>query len=475
MAQQIINNGDTGLFSRTKINDNFTEVYGSSAASLSQTGWLSGGALSAGTTNVQLNVSAGTGLQVDTSDPDNVVSNQVAWEAFTDYAVTIPANTSTIGIGIDYNGGTPIIKEFVDGIYTYSDYRDYIILGVLSVSGGVLVSFNSKPSQMAYNSSSVDDFLRGFGGVCLGGNELTPNGANLKLDKAIGDIFVQGINAQTDSTIPSVVESAALTAPTMALAWRDSTDPTSYNFSFSSDVDPDQWDNGSGTLQAMPSGDFTTQLVFLFGTGLLVCYYGQETYGTRNQARNAIRDGEIVFEERTQLDGGVYLGAIVVGEGQTDLTSNQVLFFQAPCLRKLSRGWGGGGTSFSTAFADITGDAFDNASLVTMNGKTNGTRTVTSPDTPTIADAGKTLRCTNGFDPVTITINRDVFEDDQQFLVTREGAGSVTFVAGSNVEFINADGLVIAATGGAATVLKLGETGGDPNKDVFLISGNLTT
>lgn len=302
-----------------------------------QTGWISGGTLSAGTTNLLINISAGTGQVMDFTNPVNPAVTSVAWSAFTDYAPTIPANTSTIGIGIDSTGS---VVEFIDGIYTQQDFRDYIILGIISINGGVIVSTNSKPGQYAYNSTSVDDFLRGFGPVCLEGNVLSPNGANLKLDKSEGKVFNIGINAHNDPAIPSVIASPAQTAPTMALAWRDATDPNSYNFSFSTDIDPNQYDDGSGTLAAMPIGDFTIQVAFLFGT-LIVVYYGQETYGSRNAARNALRDNQIVFEERAQLSGGSYLGAIVIGEGQTDLTDSQVLFFGAPCLRRISRGWGG--------------------------------------------------------------------------------------------------------------------------------------
>lgn len=76
MAQQIINNGDSGLSARTKINDNFTEVY-SSVASVGTTtidfGAFPGASDASVTVTGQTGILAGSIVQawirpVDTAD-----------------------------------------------------------------------------------------------------------------------------------------------------------------------------------------------------------------------------------------------------------------------------------------------------------------------------------------------------------------------------------------------------------------------
>jgi enamine deaminase RidA (YjgF/YER057c/UK114 family) len=62
MAQQLVNNGDTGLLSRTKINSNFSELYGATTSSYPRVATFSALPLASTATNLIYVVETATGI-----------------------------------------------------------------------------------------------------------------------------------------------------------------------------------------------------------------------------------------------------------------------------------------------------------------------------------------------------------------------------------------------------------------------------
>lgn len=78
----------------------------------------------------------------------------------------------------------------------------------------------------------------------------------------------------------------------------------------------------------------------------------------------------------------------------------------------------------------VTGSAAD---LIGLNTKVRSIRTITgTTDTPTAADAGRYLRCTNA-SAVTVTIDDNVFVPGDVVTIREAGAGLVSLAAGTGV------------------------------------------
>jgi hypothetical protein len=326
-------------------------------AQLAHTGLVDGGVLTVDVDPAKLDVSAGFGWIVDHSDPTDSDPVKVSWSAFN--AVTVPdlatATTSYVGIQ-DSGGGVGTLVFKAGAPFVGAELRDTIVLGFLIHTGGTVIEVPiSQPTVTAVDGhmSFVDFQQQVIGPANISGNDYSANGANLQLDVSSGIPFTLGSNYVNDPTLADTPTlSAEVPIAQFFRTWRVGGDPSQIESTIASTVDPNNYDNGSGTLQAVPSNDWTVQRLFReAGAGGTAVGYGQSVYNTQTEAENAVRSGQDVFVEGDQLKAGMLRGYLIVRQSATDLSNpTQAKFLPAGSFR--SAGVGGSAGSGPTTLQD---------------------------------------------------------------------------------------------------------------------------
>jgi hypothetical protein len=203
--------------------------------------------------------------------------------------------------------------------------------------------------------------------------------------------------------------------------YRDNTNSDGYiSAGFSGNIDPGFWDDGSGTLQAVANNDYTVQPVFIFPSlNFLFVGYGQQVFNQKTDAVEAIQNGSVIWEERTQLNTACFLGNLVVKGNATDLTdSAQAELFVAPSLRESIRGISSGATAPATIvnFLNIVGNARDNTSINSELNALNSIYVASSSVNQTVN--GNTIMTFGSED---ITDTSLVTKSGQEFTLKRSG------------------------------------------------------
>jgi hypothetical protein len=198
------------------------------------------------------------------------------------------------------------------------------------------------------------------------GNKITANGANLSINNSGGSIFIIGSNFRNDPTNPNIkpIPQADILsffrvfrqASPSAMVQPDGPPQTV--------IDPDMWDDGSGTLQAVPNNDWTVQAVYITAVGTYSLAYGQEVFNTLAGARSALLGGSLFFDEFPQQKAMVPRGYIIVQEGSTDLSSpTQAEFYDASRFRLGDVSVSGGVAGINAPGGSDTNIQFNNAGV----------------------------------------------------------------------------------------------------------------
>jgi hypothetical protein len=348
-----------------------------------KTGIISGGALSIASATT-INIAAGTGIVIDTTDASNIIRSDVSWNEVLGYAPNLSLDGSNIII-VDSNGNISDIRN-VDK--TDETYRDYIILGTVSIYMSSLIHADSRPYNLGYVSQSFEDFERDIiGPSTISGLVYSANGANLSLDYTEGRIFNIGCGfALGAQNTPNEKDISGVEAPVLFMTYHDGPTlypdggPTIY-------VNPDKIDNGDGTTSSVGNNNWTVQRIFYSPTATLVSY-GQEEYNTFDLAIESINSQE--FFEAGALPASWFRAFLVIKEGAVDLSDiTQAVFFEAPKFRLFGAGGGGiaGGVSAHSSLSklewNVAGHLFEDAGIFNI-----GTYSFLMPDTFEVDTAG---------------------------------------------------------------------------------------
>lgn len=285
------------------------------AGNMLSTGWSSGGIVTINADTTKFDVSAGTGLVVDShTDPSSPVTTPVSWSAFT--AEAHLADGFTV-IGINSSGS--LVTQVTT--FTQEELRDNISLAIVTHSGGLVsspIQVVSPEKLLVINPLlSFADYTDSIGAVNRSGNEVTTNGVNLKLDRAEGEIFDLGGNVETSRKNPNILSIAAASPNTIIEIYQDGFGDFTATAP-GTDLDTSFYDDGSGTLAALPADKYQAKRIDLFPSGNLLISYGQVIYNTL-AAAIASADSEIRVLT-PDLTLGVHLGYIAVKGEATDLS-----------------------------------------------------------------------------------------------------------------------------------------------------------
>lgn len=290
---------------------------------LASSGIRSGGLVTINADDTKFDVSAGSGWIVVHSATLPTTITAVTWTAFTAQTVTNLATSFATDIAINSSGAIVQQDSFTD-----IELRSLILLGGIDHSNQTSI-LNTFPIQRPTNSvaSNVSELAIAVGDINLSGNNYGENGANLSIDKSAGLVYSYGRNNGVDSDNPSKLTTAAQTALEFGYVYDNGSgvgkfvSPTAF-------IDPDRYDDGSGTLATVGNNKFTIKRILYFpNSNNTFIQYGTAVYNSFTDALDAVPRANF-----TSLEGiktAMVRGYIVVQEGETTLASANTAFLSA--------------------------------------------------------------------------------------------------------------------------------------------------
>ena len=256
-------------------------------------GLLSGGTLTAGAT-FTLNYDGGTGF---TNDGSGVVQ-EVAWNAG---QLVLAANSDNF-IVVDSAGN-------VTAQASQPNLQDRIVLGRVVCDGTAIRVIVEELASMVHQGNEVEDFLRDIlGSVYATGSTTTENGTtDRRLDVTAGK-YAYGTKKFNPSGGIGILWDALYSDGASGVTIIDN----------QAQVDNARFDDGSGTLQNIPGGQFAKHSVYVSGDGANEKYflvYAQQTFATQTEAEQGPLPTPFSF-----VRGGITLMAsAIVKQGQSPL------------------------------------------------------------------------------------------------------------------------------------------------------------
>ena len=325
-----------------------------------ESGILSGGILSIGTGST-ISVSAGTGqIYGNTLVSSEIVTTvtNVSWSAFTNVSLNYLATKQFTYLYIDNFGA--LVQS--NTVFSDSVFKNYIVIGIVIHLNNTTIDAVINSQNVGYGDAHrLYELYSSFGPMKRSGLSLSASGATLKINRADGTVLLIGCNYTVNQFEPDISTLTAYTDVKFARVRANG----SGGFTFDSNsgslytvVDPNNYDNGTGTLASVTAGYWTIQRFYLFPNvdDRLANYYGVATYATLADALLALPNENFTESSFTARDA-VFLGYLIVKQGVTDLSnSGNAKFLQAGLSRSLSApsSAGGSGGSTVTALDDLT-------------------------------------------------------------------------------------------------------------------------
>ena len=266
------------------------------------TGSTSGGEISIGTLTTTYDVALGTGHIVDVST--NTYSS-ISWG---NLLAQVPAGNGVRYILIN-SGGT--ITELATAP-TPAQRRSNIYLGRIVVSGSVVIQVQNEQVVLEQVCNQLYDFAKALRIFNESGNLITANGANLSINKSVGNLFSVGANFITDHDTPHSV-----TIPSATLAAFQHITQTASTGVDVTVISPTNYDVG-GTITAIGgnNNNATNMRVYLFPSGNIRIAYGQTVYSTLSDAVQGL-SSEVFVENPSVAGNGVLIAILAVTKGCT--------------------------------------------------------------------------------------------------------------------------------------------------------------
>lgn len=318
-----------------------------------------GGVISATIGGTTFNLSAGSGQVITRAliNNDVVTTNKiVSWNAQSNAALTYRTTHQFSYLYIDENGAL----QQQNSSFTDAEYQNKIIIGVICHINYSTINLVSNKQNIAYGDSHrIYELANSFGPIKRSGLSISAYSTNLRISRAAGSVFSIGCNYESNQFD---ADSPNISAANPALLCRVSRDGSGgfifdvNSGSYYTDIDPNKYDNGSGTLQTVNNNKWTIQKLFFFPNNPndVITYYGRAIYNSSNDAIAAIST-ESFSEATITSENAVFLGYLVLRGGATDLSlSSDAAFFQSGAFRNVGAVAGGGGGSTITNLDDLT-------------------------------------------------------------------------------------------------------------------------
>lgn len=335
------------------------------------TGLIEGCYLTINADTTKVDITAGTILSVDYTDPKAPLANTLAVGPFLAVTLTHLASALITYLGIDRVTGL-LVQQATP--FTNAQRRSIVSIGRAIHSNMSTVNAVATAAETIRSGiNQLQDLMQALGPLNTSGNVYSANGVNLKLNKTAGVLFQAGSNFYLDPDNP---HNTAIGQQT-ALTFRERTQ-TGVETGNVTDIDPENYDV-AGTVTAMPNNRFQIKRIYVFQTANTRIQYGQVTFKDIPEALAAIPSSTFVVEPNI-AENGVLRAYLIVKKGCTDLTdATQAAFVAVGKYGSLMSS----GTATSTAFTWNIVASANVATASDRNGylmNTGGTlRTVTLP------------------------------------------------------------------------------------------------
>lgn len=296
------------------------------------TGIASGGEMNASGSNpIAVDISPLVGYIVDNTDPLSVEP--------TIRKVDYPGGTVPLTAASQLRTITYWMMDAAQNLIqlavapTPDQYRQFLVLGLslYDTNFGVIFGTQARPTILPQPANQLVDLMDALGPFSIDGNRITPNGANLSVDKSDGLMFARAFNytlagLPTDS--PHVFDSPALVPAAVRYITRNPvtvTPPPSFT------IDIANYDVG-GVVTAIPGEPdvATVQRIYLFPSdsaiGRVVFQYGQSIYASLAIAVASVGAGE-QFIPAPVTEQGALIGYLAVIKSATNLSDRSQAVF----------------------------------------------------------------------------------------------------------------------------------------------------
>lgn len=267
------------------------------------------------------------------------------------YPLDIPPNIAvtpivpTSGISYIFIDETGTLQQQTSPLTAPQKRLNLFIGRVVTNASSVVSQVVIEPVITENAAMNLYDLTSSIGIVNInGGNRITPNGANLSLDKSAGKIFDTGANYTTDRQDPNRVSIPDCTVCGFFLNIRSGINATTVTT-----INPSKYDN-AGVLTTIPNptSRATNQKIFVFPSGNLVVQYGQQVYSSLANAVAGIANEN--FVPNPAFDGGVLIATLSVIKGATDLSDTSQARFTTASIFGGSGASAAGSTSLQQSY-----------------------------------------------------------------------------------------------------------------------------
>ncbi len=279
------------------------------------TGLLTGGTLSINADPTKFDIAAGSGIFVNNyTDVNAPVRTTLNWPAMT--AIAVPNLATADKTYVSINAAGAVMQQTSE--LTASERRDLVELGQLQHPLHTVLEGILGHSYVAYDTGmQFTDFAEALGSFNIDGNVFGPNGANLFVDKTAGRTFSIGSGYVQDRRSPNIHTDNAVTIVWNIYSYQSATPGVWTHTSKSQSIDPEHYDDGTGTLHAVTAGKFTLQQIFFdpeVAIGLI--HYGQTEYASMAAAQADVLKAVNIGPFTTLM---TFRGWLIVQQGTTAL------------------------------------------------------------------------------------------------------------------------------------------------------------
>lgn len=274
------------------------------------TGFLQGLQLSINADPTKFNIAAGTYVVTDFTNLTQPVVKIINYAGSIGLTPAYLATANSTYIALDKNQN--VISSASP--FTDAQRRTLAIIGNVVHSNRTNINIvNEIKAPIVAVGNQLHDFMKAIGFLNESGNVYSANGANLQINKSVGNIFGMGINA-SDYLSPHKLTIPSQTALTFAYRFQNGT-----QLADTQNINPNIYDVG-GTSTATPSNKWTIQRINLFQSGLSRIQPGQTVYNSFIDATTALPTQPFVTEQNI-ADNAVFRCYLIVQEGTTNLAS----------------------------------------------------------------------------------------------------------------------------------------------------------
>ena len=295
------------------------EVFGGDAfVDARSTGLIGGGELTINAgDSTKFDIAEGWGVVVSYADPVHPTIVPVHWPAIVGTLDAFLTTEDETYVCIDSIGG--VVQLAADP--TATQRRDLILIGWTDHINHATIDYVfSEPYFTADTQNQSNDFAKDFGSFNVSGNVYSA-ATGLALQVSAGLTFELGSNFTNNIKDPNRFSTPAENPVTDIYYYmRDPAQSSGWNDALPSvpTIDPNHWDDGTGTLAPVPDTKFTIQFITRYAPEFLTdVQYGQVVYNDMASALSAAVQ-PIAQDPYNSFD--TVRGWLIVQKGCTDLT-----------------------------------------------------------------------------------------------------------------------------------------------------------